>query len=80
MPIIQIMGILGVLIIIVVLVLLFFNYQMTYTSRSKNSLKSEKIIRVFQPYNRAPKLSEMIEYHKANGIVRYKIGGDSDNE
>ena len=35
--------------------------------------KSDRIIRSFEPDNAAPELSEMIQYHKKNGIVEYEV-------
>lgn len=70
----------GTLIIIMALVILFFCYQIKHDSRSKESSISDKLIRLFEPDNLAPELTEMIDYHKKNGVVRYKIGSDHDEK
>ncbi len=70
----------GTLIIIIALVIFFFCFQINRDSRSKDSLKSDKVIRLFEPDNLAPELTEMIDYHRKKGVVRYKIGSDQDGK
>lgn len=70
----------GTLIIIIALVFLFLFFQLKHDSRSKDSLKSDKIIRVFEPDNLSPELTEMIDYHRKKGVVRYKFGSDQDGD
>lgn len=70
----------GILVFMLLIVFLFFVYQVIYKSRSKDSLKSDEIIRAFEPDNLAPKLSDMIMYHKTHEITKYEIRGDLNNE
>ncbi len=42
-------------------------------NRTQKSSKSNFIIKDFEPDNIAPSLQEMLEFHKKNGVVKYKI-------
>lgn len=42
-------------------------------SKNKNQSEGNKIIGKFEPDNIAPTLTEMIDFHKKNGIVDYEI-------
>lgn len=64
------------------LVVLVYGFYLIVSHMSKKGIKdkmdSDNILNLFEPYNSAPKLTQMIEFHKNNGIVEYDIGETGD--
>lgn len=61
-------GFLIILIVFTVLTVYFVLRKSSCTSYS-----SKYILNKFEPDNTAPKISELIEFHKANEAVKYNI-------
>jgi len=61
-------GFIAVLVLTVVLTI-YFSLQ----KNTVNSESSKYIINKFEPDNTAPKITELIEYHKSHETIHYKI-------
>ena len=60
------------IIVISLIVFLMFLWSVSL-SKNKNQNEGNIIIGKFEPDNIAPTLTEMIDFHKKNGIVDYEI-------
>lgn len=65
----------SVILITLMLVIFGMIFLLIYM-KGKNNNKSngEQVIQKFEPDNMAPPLSDMINYHRKNGIIRYDVG------
>ena len=65
-----------VLFVIVMVVWLGFLMQYSLSDKSKNSRSSQFIVNYFEPDNTAPKISELVHYHKTlSDNKKYRIKG-----
>lgn len=54
------------------IILSMFLWTLFFTKKSDQN-ESNSVISKFEPDNDAPTLTEMIKFHKDNGIVEYEI-------
>lgn len=60
--------------IIIISVILFLMFLWTVSlSKNENKKNGNDIISKFEPDNIAPTLTEMIDFHKKNGVVDYDL-------
>lgn len=58
-----------IIMIIIVTIMMFFILRKV----TLNSDSSKNIVNSFEPDNTAPKITEMVEFHKNNEKIKYKI-------
>lgn len=61
------------LLVLVGVILMIFLLLSRSNYNSTINIDSKKIIQRFEPDNAAPPLSEMIDFHKKNPTIKYKM-------
>ena len=63
--------------VLIALVLVIFGmvfFLIYMKGKENNKSNGKQVIQKFEPDNMAPPLTDMINYHRKNGIVRYDVG------